>query len=91
MNDKTRAMLGDHERAERLTETGVLLPCPCCGKVGTLHSIDNCETMYAVCPACDLMTRAYRGHEKARLAWNTRAPILSKEQMDMLEEKEAHQ
>ena len=30
------------------------------------------------------MTRAYKGHEKARLAWNTRAPILSAEEMEEL-------
>ena len=27
MDDVTRAMLGDHEAAERLTERGELLPC----------------------------------------------------------------
>lgn len=26
-----RAFLGDHEAAKRLTEAGVLLPCPGCG------------------------------------------------------------
>ena len=30
MDDKTRAMLGDREAAKRLTEAGVLLPCPHC-------------------------------------------------------------
>lgn len=46
-----------------------------CGKTGVLHSIDNCKTVFACCPACGLMTRAYKGHEKARLAWNTRAAV----------------
>lgn len=73
MDDIKRAMLGDQEAAKRLTDAGVLLPCPMCGKVGVLHSITNCESIYAVCPACGLMTRAYKGHEQARLAWNTRA------------------
>ena len=85
MDDIKRAMLEDQEAAKRLTEVGVLLPCPMCGKVGVLHSIDGCQTIYAACPACGLMTRAYKGHEKARLAWNTRAPILSAEEMEMLE------
>ena len=31
MTDKTRALLGDHEAAKRLTEQGVLLPCAHCG------------------------------------------------------------
>ena len=87
MNKDIRAaMLGDQDAAKRLTEKGVLLPCPSCGTTGVLHSIDNCKTIFACCPACGLMTRAYRGHEKACLAWNTRAPILSAEEMEMLNE-----
>ena len=32
MNDDIRlALLGDHEAAKRVTEQGVLLPCPWCG------------------------------------------------------------
>ena len=31
MNDVKRALLGDHEAAKRLTDAGVLLPCPFCG------------------------------------------------------------
>ena len=86
MDDVMAALLGDHEAAKRLTEKGVLLSCPMCGKTGVLHSIDNCKTVFACCPACGLMTRAYKGHEKARLAWNTRAPILSEREMEMLDE-----
>ena len=85
-NDVRAALLGDHEAAKRLTEKGVLLACPMCGKASVLHSIDNCKTVYAACPACGLMTRAYKGHEKARLAWNTRAPILSESELKKLEE-----
>lgn len=85
MDDIKRAMLEDQEAAKRLTDAGVLLPCPMCGTVGVLHSIDGCQTIYAACPSCGLMTRAYKGHKKARLAWNTRAPILSAEEMEMLE------
>ncbi len=55
MNDIKLAMLGSKEAAKRLTEAGVLVPCPMCGKTGVLHS------------------------------WNTRAPILSAEEMEMLE------
>ena len=85
MTDTEKALLGDREAAQRLTEKGVLLSCPMCGKASVLHSIDNCKTVYAACPACGLMTRAYKGHYKARLAWNTRAPILSSREMAMLE------
>ena len=31
MTDEQRALLGDHEAAKRLTEAGVLVPCPFCG------------------------------------------------------------
>ena len=31
MNDVKRALLGDHEAAKRLTDAGVLVPCPMCG------------------------------------------------------------
>lgn len=29
--DISAAMLGDHEAAKRLTDAGVLVPCPKCG------------------------------------------------------------
>ena len=86
MDDVELALLGSKEAAKRLTDAGLLLACPMCGKASVLHSIDNCKTVYAVCPACGLMTRAYKGHEQARLAWNTRAPILSKSELKKLEE-----
>ena len=86
MTDTEKALLGDREAAKRLTEQGVLVPCPMCGETGVLHSIDNCKTVFACCPACGLMTRAYKGHEKARLAWNTRAPILSESELKKLKE-----
>ena len=90
MDDIKLAMLGNKEAAKRLTEEGVLVGCPCCGKTGVLHSIDTYKTVFACCPACGLMTRAYKGHEEARLAWNTRAPILSAEEMEILHGKENH-
>ena len=31
MDEIKRALLGDHEAAKRLTDAGVLLPCPGCG------------------------------------------------------------
>ena len=85
MDDIKLAQLGDKEAAKRLTDAGVLVPCPRCGKAGVLHSIDNCKTIYAACPVCGIMTRAYKGHEQARLAWNTRAPILSESELKKLE------
>ena len=85
MDDIRLAMLGSKEAAKRLTDAWVLVPCPMCGKTGVLRSINSNKTFYACCPACGLMTRAYKGQDKTRLAWNTRAPILSSREMEMLE------
>ena len=38
-----------------------LKPCPFCGGVGTLWSIDRCETAYAVCQDCGIRTIDYKG------------------------------
>ena len=104
MGDIKLALLGDHEAAERLTEQGVLLECPWCGKtvdhVGTIaehelmdkdsHGYDWCANHYdAVCDAteggCGGHTGLCKSEREARLAWNTRAPILSAEEMERLE------
>ena len=88
MDDVRLALLGDKAAQERLTGRGELVPCPMCGKTGVLRSINSNKTFFACCPACGLMTRAYKGQDKTRLAWNTRAPILAPEEMEMLEEIE---
>lgn len=86
MDDIKLATLGDKAAQDRLTDRGELLPCPMCGKTGVLRSINSNKTFFACCPACGLMTRAYKGHEKASLAWNARAPILTPEELKKLEE-----
>lgn len=75
MNKEIRAaMLGDHEAAKRLTEQGVLLGCPWCGKtvahVGTIaeHELmdedapgyDWCANHYDT--ACDAINGGCGGH-----------------------------
>ena len=40
-NDVRAALLGDHEAAKRLTEKGVLLPCPFCGEEVRLRRVSN--------------------------------------------------
>lgn len=50
-----------------------LKPCPFCGGVGTLHSIDMCNTVYAVCMMCGNRTMDYKHSENAIEAWNRRA------------------
>lgn len=124
MTDIQRAMLGDHEAAARLTEQGVLIPCPCCkgDKVKVEHKSrragftgldDRAEYQtYSVrCKSCHARGPVYGGKvivsfnyfcvtkdlpewattqmelsKAARLAWNTRAPLLTPEQIERLEE-----
>ena len=84
MTIKQRAMLGDKEAAKRLTDAGVLLPCPGCG--GSCTKIFYvCGDHFGMCENCG-WTGGFRNVEyAARLDWNTRAPILSAEEMEMLE------
>ena len=49
-----------------------LRQCPFCGGVSTLHSIDCCKTVYAVCMNCGIHTVEYSEPEKAIEAWNRR-------------------
>ena len=85
MDDIKLAMLGSKEAAKRLTEAGVLLRCPFCGSA-ELGETNGTHTGYWVyCRRCTATgSNAYKA-EAARLAWNTRAPILSSEEMEMLE------
>ena len=82
MTDKTRALLGDHEAAKRLTEKGVLLGCPFCGGTVVVVGYDWCTNCFeAVCDArnggCGASTGACRSIKEASLAWNTRANMLN--------------
>ena len=86
MTDTEKALLGDREAARRLTEQGVLVPCPWCGGEAMVE-YDTIEPFeYVVfCGDCGVMTTTSEDEQVARLAWNTRAPILSAEEMEMLE------
>ncbi len=94
MDDIKLAQLGDKEAAKRLTDAGVLLPCPMCksGEVfvrsisGAFDSGKITTKKYTQCRSCFLQTTFYSTKKEARLAWNTRAPILSAEEVEMLDE-----
>ena len=93
MDDIKLAMLGNKEVAKRLTDAGVLVPCPMCksGEVlvrsvsGAFDSGKITTKKYTQCRSCFLQTTFYNTEKEARLFWNTRAPILSAEEMEMLE------
>ena len=38
--DVRAALLGDHEAAKRLTDAGVLAPCPFCGNDAVVHEVE---------------------------------------------------
>lgn len=86
MDDIKLAVLGSKEAAKRLTEAGVLLNCPFCGGKAMVE-YDTIEPFeYAVfCGDCGVTPTTSEDEQVARLAWNTRAPILSAEEMEMLE------
>lgn len=89
-NDVRAALLGDHEAAKRLTEKGALLPCPWCGRVPDVE-YDTMEPFeYVVfCGDCGVMPSTSEDEKVARKIWNTRAPVLTPEQIEALERLEA--
>lgn len=75
MTDKElirRALMGSQEAQQDCTDKGILLPCPLCKGVGTLHSVNSLESIYAVCQSCGIMTRGYKEAKGAIARWNTR-------------------
>lgn len=85
-----RALLGDREAQERLTEAEVLLPCPWCKshkiEVDDTFKVSNCY--YGICLDCNSSGPSGSNKEEAIREWNHRAPILSAEEMEMLHGKE---
>ena len=79
------AMLGNGEAAKRLTDAGVLVPC-CCGN--DAHIKHDGDRGYKVCCGnltCGNETLWWGDKGTAIRVWNTRAPLLSAEEMEMLE------
>ena len=93
--DMKRALLGDHEASKRLTDAGVLVPCPFCGGEAEVVAYGprllrpSRNHVYSVsCNECEMMFGwdvdyggRYDTEYEVMLAWNTRAPILSAEEM----------
>lgn len=87
MDDIKLALLGNKEAAKRLTDAGVLLPCPFCGETTICEGSLRGEVWY-FCgkDECASLGATSENEYGARLAWNTRAPILSAEEIQKLEE-----
>lgn len=92
MDDIKLAMLGDKSAQERLTERGELLPCQFCkGKVFTVSGFGG--LMFFKCKECGCVVsfdnhRCNQSKQEAIKQFNTRAPILTPEELEMLEEIE---
>lgn len=84
MDDRTikLALLGDKAAQERLTKRVELLPCPWCG--GEARVVGVGKWRYAVCKKCTIEGPVKMDIDEALLAWNTRAPILTPEELEGL-------
>ena len=90
MDDSKRALLGDHEAAKRLTDAGVMIPCPKCSGQAEVYKYpgeDWQQPYTAKCKKndCFWIGKDFPTRKQAIREWNTRAPILSAEEMEMLE------
>lgn len=86
MDDIQLALLGDKSALRRVTERGELLLCPKCKGIGTLNSVNGFKSIYASCRRCGMMTRGFKTANEAIKDWNTRASILTPEELEKLEE-----
>lgn len=87
MDDRALALLGDRAAQERITERGELLICPFCGGEAMVEYDTINPFEYAVfCGDCGVMPTTSEDEKVARKIWNTRAPILTPEQIKRLEE-----
>lgn len=85
MMDEVRlALLGDKAAQERLTERGELLPCPFCGE-GKATIRYACGDYFVECLNCHSTSSVTSTKDTVVKDWNTRAPILSSREMEILE------
>ena len=89
LDERTRALLGDREAQEAITARWELLPCWRCGGKAEVETLNTGgKPVYAVsCKKhhCGAYGCAHQTKKNAVAYWNTRAPILSSREMEMLE------
>lgn len=87
LDDVTLALLGDRAAQERITARGELLPCGHCGGKEIMEAYDAGRVWYfCYSDTCDAIGPSGSSETEARLAWNTRAPILSAEELERLKD-----
>ena len=83
LDEKTLAMLGDRAAQEKLTERGELVSCPSCGADQAM--VQYCmHDFWIECANCGMMSGFHSSQKIAIVHWNTRAPILTPEQIKRL-------
>ena len=85
MTDIQKALLGDKDAAQILTEQGVSIPCPSC-KSENIKYCYACGEYWLECSDCGTACGFKNTLGEAIKSWNTRAPILTLKQMKRLEE-----
>lgn len=93
MNDIKKALLGDREAQERVTERGELLPCMICGGKAVLTEKrrglwGHFASYYVKCKCCGSKTETSYIKERVVETWNTRPALLKPKQIKRLEEME---
>lgn len=91
MDDKTLALLGDREAAERLTAAGVLLECPHCKSPAQMLRMRGIKRFFfnptvkrPTCTKCGATMFVWFNEKDAIRRWNTRTPVLTSAQLALL-------
>ena len=83
MDEIKRALLGDKDAQQAVTERGELLPCPSCGGESTIKAPPANYAYRVACLACRMNTGGCKTKEEAIEKWNTRPQLLTAEEMEI--------
>lgn len=85
LDDVTLALLGDRAAQERITARGELLPCAHCGcKYAVKRRTESVNWFWMKCNFCGAESAGASTEFQALENWNTRARILSAEELERL-------
>lgn len=88
LDELTRALLGDREAQEAITERGELLPCPFCGGTAVKRGFATRGAKWVSCADCICDGETGMTQKEATKNWNTRPPLLTPTQMAVLDRLE---